>query len=243
MKAKEGRWRRAAAAGRIMMIIITGNPGVGKHTSARLVAERLGASILDINRIAIDNKDEVVASETGKGLDVDPKKLGRLVSQQLRREKGSVVIVGHLAPYVFKRQSRGSASSKSSNKKMTAMIGMVAVLRRSPYDLAVTLQKRGYSEQKAKENVASEVLGVTLYDALEVFGRRKVAEFDTTGRTPEQTADEIILALLGKTKKRRAGSVDWLSLVSERGDIEKFFDYDAGGSGDSGDAAAAGSPL
>ena len=37
-----------------MSIVITGNPGVGKHTITKKIAEKLELSILDINSIAKD---------------------------------------------------------------------------------------------------------------------------------------------------------------------------------------------
>jgi adenylate kinase len=75
---------------------------------------------------------------------------------------------------------------------------------------------------KVRENLASEILGTSLYDSLKTFGKRKVAEFDTTGKNPEQTADEILAALY---KKPKLVGIDWLILVSEKGDIQKFFEY------------------
>jgi adenylate kinase len=99
---------------------------------------------------------------------------------------------------------------------------LVAVLRRSPYELEKTLKKRGYSVDKVRENVASEILGTSLYDSLKTFGKRKVAEFDTTGKSPEETVDEILAAL---QKKPKLLGIDWLILVSEKGDMQRFFKY------------------
>ena len=186
-------------------LVITGNPGVGKHTSAKVVAEKLGAKIIDINKVAIDNG--AILEKTGRGLDVDVKKLSRLLTKFLKSKK-DLVIVGHLAPYVLK----------------SADVDLVAVLRRSPYELEKTLAKRGYVAAKIRENVASEILGVSLYDSLKCFGRRKIAEFDTTGMTPRRTAEQII-STLRNMSPRRAGATDWLSLISEKGDIQKFFEY------------------
>ena len=101
---------------------------------------------------------------------------------------------------------------------------MSAVLRRSPYALQETLEARGYTYSKVLENVSSEILGVSMYDAIKAFGKPKVAEFDTTGRTPEQTASEIIRTLK-KQVSRKTGIVDWLTLVSEKDDIKRFFEY------------------
>jgi broad-specificity NMP kinase len=57
---------------------------------------------------------------------------------------------------------------------------------------------------------------------LKTFGKRKVAEFDTTDKTPKQTAEEILDALY---KKPKLVGIDWLSLVSEKDDLQKFFKY------------------
>ena len=188
-------------------MVITGNPGVGKHTSAKIIAEKIDAKIIDINDVAIDNHAR--GKKTDLGFDVDVKKLVRLL-EKLLKTKRDLVIVGHLAPYVLKPGD----------------ISLVAVLRRSPYELEKTLKKRGYSVDKVKENVASEILGTSLYDSLKTFGKRKVAEFDTTGKSPEETADEILSALQKNTKsKPKLLGIDWLILVSENGDMRRFFRY------------------
>lgn len=188
-----------------LRLVITGNPGVGKHTSAKIIAEKLGAEIVDINRVAIDNG--AISQETDLGLDVDVKKLRRLVAKLMLARK-DLVIVGHLAPYVVK----------------PAAITIAAVLRRSPYALQETLEARGYAYSKVLENTSSEILGVSMYDALKAFGKPKVAEFDTTGKTPDETAAEII-ATVKRKKPRKSGVVDWLALVSEKDDIKRFFEY------------------
>ncbi|AIC16519.1 adenylate kinase family protein [Nitrososphaera viennensis] len=188
-------------------LVITGNPGVGKHTSAQLVARELKAEIIDINKVALDNG--AVLEKTGKGIEVDTKKASKLVANILnKKKKGSFVIVGHLAPYVMKK---------------SAGIDMAAVLRRSPRKLEETLLERKYIREKVNENVSAEILGISLYDSIKAFGKRKVAEFDTTGKTPEQTAEEII-ATVQKERPRRSGSVDWLAVISEE-EVQRYFSY------------------
>ena len=186
-----------------LKLIITGNPGVGKHTSAKMIAAKTGAKIIDINRVATDNN--AIAKKTERGLEVEAKKLGSLLAKLLKARK-NMIVVGHLAPYVLK----------------PAGINMVAVLRRSPYELEKILKKRGYSSEKIKENVASEILGVSFYDSVKTFGSSKIVEFDTTGKTPDQTSSEIMRAL---RKKPKPAGIDWLAMVSERADMQKFFEY------------------
>jgi adenylate kinase len=191
-----------------LRFVVTGTPGVGKHTSTRIIADKLNAEIIDINHVAIDNN--AISEKTDLGLDVDVKRLAKLLEKMLNTKSNDLMIVGHLAPYVLKPEG----------------IDMVAVLRRSPYELEKTLKERGYSADKARENVASEILGTALYDSLKTFSRRKVAEIDTTGKNPNETAEEILAALQKKPRSKPASlGIDWLSLVSEKDDMRRFFKY------------------
>jgi adenylate kinase len=192
-----------------LRLVITGNPGVGKHTSAKIIAEKIDAKIIDINDVAIDNNAR--GKNTDLGFDVDVKKLVRVL-EKLLKTKRDLVLVGHLAPYVLR----------------PAGISLAAVLRRSPYELEKTLKKRGYSVDKVRENVASEILGISLYDSLKTFGKSKVVEIDTTGKTPKETADDILAILQNKQESRpkpKLIGTDWLDLVSEKGDMRRFFKY------------------
>ena len=190
-----------------LRIVVTGTPGVGKHTNARIIADKINAEIIDINHVATDNN--AISEKTSMGLDVDVKRLAKLLEKMLNTKR-NLVVVGHLDPYVLKPEG----------------IDMVAVLRRSPYQLEKTLEERGYSADKVRENVASEILGTTLYDSLKTFSRRKVTEFNTTGKSPHETAEEIVSALQKKPRSKSVSlGIDWLNLVSEKGDMRKFFKY------------------
>ena len=202
-----------------MRLVITGSPGVGKHTTAELVAKRLQeASIVDINRIVLDNNavceknvenTDQNDSTNQHGIDIDVYKTTQLLTEEIK-SKQNVLIVGHLAPYVLKAVN----------------VDLVVVLRRSPYQLRDVLHARRYTLNKINENISCEILGVTLYDALDTFGKRKVIELDTSTRSPNNCADEIVSLLQNKAKRKRfVGAVDWLSLVYENGDTRKFFAY------------------
>jgi adenylate kinase len=190
-------------------VVITGNPGVGKHTCAKFVSEKLGkAKLIDINRVILSNNAVTLPTNAMNGIgEIDVKKTEKLILEEIKKTK-DVVIVGHLAPYVLR----------------TTGIDLVAVLRRSPYQLAKIFRQRKYTPMKMKENIAAEILGITLYDSVETFGKERVAELDTTGKTPQDIAKDIVSKLQKKSRKQ-IGIIDWLSLVYEKGDAQKFLEY------------------
>jgi adenylate kinase len=184
-------------------LVITGNPGVGKHTAAFELKKILDLVIIDINDLAAKHQ----AFLQSPNVEIDSKKITTIIESKLG-ESQRTVIVGHLAPYVLKRE----------------WIDLAVVLRRSPYDIIKTLENRKYSTKKIRENVASEILGITFYDSVQCFGKEKIAEVDTTRSTPAKVCGEIISALNAKTS-RKVGVVDWLSLVYEKGDVGRFLEY------------------
>jgi adenylate kinase len=188
-------------------VAITGNPGVGKHTCTKIVCEKLGdVKIIDINKIIIDNNAFLLNDDRNRK-EVDLKKTLKLIRNELKKG-GDLVIIGHLVPYLLRPDG----------------IDIVVVMRRSPYEIIRTFEERDYSPEKIRENVASEILGISFYDALKTFGKNKVIEFDATGKTSQQAAEEIVLLLQNKSK-HEIGMVDWLSLVYEKGDVQKFLEY------------------
>lgn len=184
-------------------LVITGNPGVGKHTTAFELKKILDLVLIDINDLAVQHH----AFLQTPNLEIDSRKIAAIIESKLG-ESQRTVIVGHLAPYVLKKE----------------WIDLTIVLRRSPYAILSTLASRKYSAEKIRENVASEILGVILYDSVQCFGKEKIAELDTTQTTSTEICEKIISLIEGKTG-RKIGVVDWLSLVNERGDVGRFLEY------------------
>ena len=78
-----------------MSIVITGSPGVGKHTITKEIAKKLELDIIDINKIA---KDAGLFEKNQDTNDVDIIKLGKILDEKISENN---VIIGHLAPYVL----------------------------------------------------------------------------------------------------------------------------------------------
>ena len=180
-----------------MSIVITGNPGVGKHTVAEKIAQRLELLIIDINEIA---RNSGVFEENEDVKDVDTEKLKKILAQKISENN---LIVGHLAPYVLE---------KNQIKKMI-------VLRRNPYDLIKVYKNRKYSEEKTKENTGSEILGIIAHDAISKF-EEKVVQINITGKTIQEGEEKAIGLISGN---KESEEVDWLDLVTKNKDLRKFF--------------------
>jgi hypothetical protein len=104
---------------------------VGKHTSAKIIAEKLGAEIVDINKVAIDNK--AIKKKTERGLDVDVRKLSGLLAKLLLKSESDLVIVGHLAPYVLKPAGADAAAARGrSGARVSARAATATPARKSP---------------------------------------------------------------------------------------------------------------
>ncbi len=183
-----------------MSIVITGNPGVGKHTIAKKIYKILNYEILDINKIALDTG---VYEKNEDGIDVDVSKLKKNLKNKITKK---TLIVGHLAPYVL---------TKSQVKK-------VIVLRKSPYKLISIYKKRKYPTEKIKENLESEILGIIAHDAIKKFGKSKTCQIDSTSDAVSKTTKKICDIL---DKKIKSDEVDWLSHILKKNDLRKFFSY------------------
>lgn len=187
--------------------ILTGSPGTGKHTAAAAAARTLGLRPLDLGAFAAEHGlcEYDASSRTS---DVDP----GLLAERLRAPgalAADSLVVGHLAPYVL-----GAGA-----------VGATVVLRRSPYELERVYAERGYEWTKASANLGAEILGAVAHDAAALAGAGRTVQVDTTGKSPEETAAAVSAALggSGRGPPPPGDTVDWLSMVAERGDLGRFF--------------------
>ena len=183
------------------MLVLTGNPGVGKHTTAsEIIKQNSMYEIIDINNLAIELGLTEKAEET---LEVY---VGELKIKMKQKVSNNSLIIGHLAPYVLDESD----------------IDLVIVLRKNPMDLIKVFKNRGYSKEKIKSNTAAEFIGVTFNDCISSFGKEKTFQIDTTNKTPEQITSIIDKIINGKD---RGDTVDWFYLVEENKDFFKNIEY------------------
>ena len=181
----------------ILVLVLTGNPGVGKHTISKKLAEILGYEIVDINKEAIEEGMQ----KQNDSVDVDVEKTQRMLKEKISDKS---LIVGHLAPFVVSKES----------------VSMAIVLRKNPYELIQIYEKRNYSDKKKNDNLGSEILGVVAYDSIEKFGEDKTFQINTTSLTVEEVTKKIESVINGTF---RGDTVDWLTEITTKNDLRKFF--------------------
>ena len=189
-----------------MKIILSGTPGVGKHTIATTLSSLFDkVTIVDINKIIL-SEDLLIPSQRGNR-DVDiQKSLDFLTLLLSKKEYQDSIIVGHLAPYVID----------------PLLVDLAVILRRSPYELIKIYEDRSYSQTKISDNMVAEILGIISYDALKNFEFSKLSELEiATGVLPSLSAQKIVNMYMDK-KQRSFGNIDWLPLVQNDPDMLKF---------------------
>ena len=180
-----------------LVLVLTGNPGVGKHTVSKILAETLGYQIIDVNKEAV----KIGMSEDNDSIYVDVEKTKKLLEEKISDKS---LLVGHLAPFVVSKE----------------LVSTVIVLRKSPYDLIKIYEKRNYSDKKKNDNLGSEILGIIAYDSIQNLGENKTFQINTTSITAEETAKKIE-SIVNKTSK--GDVIDWLTDIAQKNDLKKFF--------------------
>ena len=187
------------------VILITGTPCVGKTTTAKQLAAKIGAQYINLTDYA-KTYGLTLGEDTGrKTTIIDEEKMrAKLVQTIETSENSNIIIDGHYAAAVTP----------------TNLVGSVFVLRRNPKELKVFMLKCGFSDAKLNENLSAEILDSCLIEAMQ-SQEDKVCELDVTGKTVDENVSEI-LEILQKNKKSSAGVVDWLGLLELEGNLDEY---------------------
>ena len=179
------------------MLVLTGSPGVGKHTVSEELAKSLDYEIVDINKEAI----KAGMPKQNDSIDVDIEQMQELLKDIITDKS---LIVGHLADYVISK----------------TQVSKVVVLRKNPYDLMQIYEKRNYTDGKKNDNLGSEILGTIAYDSIKKFGEDKTFQVNTTSLTQKQTVKKIESIVYDNSS---GDMVDWLTEIYKKNDFKKFF--------------------
>lgn len=174
----------------LVIVLVSGTPGVGKTAVAKQVAERMSGVYVNVAELA---------RREGLVLGYDAERDAYIVDEVRVRER-----LRHIA--------RGKLTVVDTHVISVVPpeeVEIAIVLRLDPRELERRLRSRGYPESKVFENVQAEILDACVIEAVELLGEQKVFEVDGSGKTLEQVVEEVV----GVIKNRRGmkpGSVNWL---------------------------------
>ena len=178
-----------------MRIAVTGTPGTGKTSVARLLPYR----VLDIN---------VLIKDEGLHLGQDPDR-GCLIADVDALEKRIDELEG--------AESDGDEVLVLEGHFSHQFAPVAIVLRTSPKVLKGRLRRRGYSEKKIRENLEAEALDAILIEAVEWCDQ--VHEIDTTKISAEETARLVTKIIRGEAKSP-PGKIDWTIDIDWIGEMD-----------------------
>jgi adenylate kinase len=188
------------------VILITGTPCVGKTTVASLLTSKLDGLYVNLTNLALEKKLILGRDRKRKSIIVDEGRMKRRIRKTIREsEKADVIVDGHYAASVVPKE----------------LVSYVFVLRRDPVELQRMMMNCGFSEQKMRENLASEILDVCLVEALNVRGKAEVCELNATGKSARKILNEILKVLQGKSPCQ-VGTVDWLGKLENEGLLDEY---------------------
>ena len=170
-----------------MIIALTGTPGTGKTMVARILSEKYEVVYLKDFEMAKREYDEERDSYI-----VDMDYLKREV-EKIRKERGKIIVEGHYS-HEFPAD-------------------IVIVLRCHPNELRKRLEKRNYRERKIKENVEAEAMSLITSEAINIHGREKIYEVDTTGKNPQEVAREIVEIIEGIDREKYRPRINYSEVI------------------------------
>ena len=172
-----------------MIIAISGTPGTGKTSVAKILAHDLEYSVIDLNEFAKARKLTLGNDKARNSVIVDVSALKKEVSQM----EGNLILEGHLAHLCG--------------------ADIFIILRTNPKELSKRLKARLWAAEKIRENVEAEIMNICLNEAVELH-RKYVFEVDTTKKSAKETAEIIKEIIAGKNREKYApGKTDWTDYI------------------------------
>jgi len=152
-----------------MKIAISGTPATGKTSVAIALSKLLGWELIELNQLAEEKELYCGHDEKRDCKIVDVER----VSEEVKKIEKDVVIEAHYAHDIS--------------------CDVIVILHTNPAELRERMKEKGWSDDKIEENVEAEIMNVCKEEARS--SGRPFLDFETTKKSPEQTAREIQLSL------------------------------------------------
>ena len=138
-----------------MIIVITGTPGTGKTTLAKILMDNLNFPILDVNKFIKEKKLSSGYDKVNKCEIIDIKTLNKEIIKEIKKvqqekKPNGVIIDSHLSHYLPKKY-----------------IDLCLVTKCELKTLEKRLKERKYTKNKIRDNLDSEIFDICLNEAKE----------------------------------------------------------------------------
>lgn len=165
-----------------MRVAVTGTPGTGKTSVARVLSRRLDMPVVDLNRL-LSKEYPIRRDLQRETLVVDVQR----AAEELKLPENCIVDghLSHLLP-----------------------VDAVVVLRCKPKELYQRLVAKGWPARKVEENVEAEALNIISEEAREHNSR--VWDVETTELSPAETAGKVVRALEGELPREQLDFLEFL---------------------------------
>ena len=154
-------------------IIISGTPGTGKSTLAKLISQKTNFKILNFKKILEENKLNENYDSKRKCYVVDTKKLNKTLIKIIKNSKNPLIIESHLSHFLPR---------KYVNLCIITKCDLIILKKR--------LVKRKYDSFKIKENLEAEIFNVCLDEAKRL--KHNILVIDTTKGVKDINLKDII---------------------------------------------------
>jgi len=195
------------------VVIFSGTPGTGKTVITRKVSEKIGAKAISLSEFAVKNNLILSFDSKRDTYVIDEDKIVpeiiNLIEKSRNQGISTLIIEGHLTDIIPEKY-----------------IDLVIVFRCDPDILYKRLKLRGYSGEKARENVQSEILGNCANFFVEKEMKKPLLEIDTSADEIDYLVNVIadIISLKKNITKYALGKIDWLEKLSAENRLDNYFD-------------------
>jgi adenylate kinase len=197
----------------MIILLISGTPGTGKTTVSKAIAKKLNARVISLNQLACSEDLVSGYDEKRDTLIIDEEKLRSKALSMIKEAKvenlGLLIIESHFVEIIPEKEA-----------------DLIIILRCEPVILSQRLTKRGYREEKVRENIQSEILGSCVNFFIESRVTKPIYEINTSEVSINKLRDEIIKIIYDKEYGEiyKLGKIDWLEELFNSDQLMKYFD-------------------
>ena len=184
-------------------IIVTGTPGTGKTTFSKNLAKELGAYYIPLTQFVLNRKLYSGFDSRRKTRIVNLAR-ARASLRVLLTAPGSTIVDTHLPEGVVPE----------------SFVRLVFVLRCHPRTLEKRLARKRWNSDKIRENVLAEILDACLTSAIKCYGRRRVAQLNTSHISVGKCVSKAKRFLRGNVPK--TVKVDWIETLEKENSLDRY---------------------